>query len=418
MVMRRCAAPSFLRAGARSVRANSTWANVPLGPPDPILGLTVAYNEDTFPQKVNLGAGAYRDDDGKPFQLRAVREAEKTLGNLDMEYAPIAGVPAFTKAAQNLLFGAECSQVQEGLISTMQTISGTGALRVAGDFLAKFRPGDIYLPTPTWGNHGPIFSDARLPTKSYRYYRASDCGLDIDGMVEDLRAAPDGTIILLHACAHNPTGVDPTQEEWNTILKVMQEKKHFAFFDAAYQGFATGDTLADAYAVRLFAKAGVPMLACQSFAKNFGLYGHRAGAVHFVCGSADEKARMDSQLKILIRPMYSNPPIHGARIVAAVLNDANLTALWNEDVKVMANRIGGMRAKLVDALKAEGSVRDWSHVTKQIGMFSFTGLTKDQCDKMIKDFHVYLTANGRISVASLTNGNVGYVAKAMHAVTK
>lgn len=409
------------RATNQGARYASTWANVTQGPADPILGLSQQFQADTFPQKVNLGVGAYRDDSGKPFVLQCVRAAEaKIAGQMDMEYAGIVGVPTFTKAAQKLLLGEDSAAIAANRVVSSQTLSGTGSLRVAAEFLAKWYPGpkNILMPSPTWANHGAIMKDAGLTSSSYRYYRPSDYGLDKAGMLEDLKAAPEGSVVLLHACAHNPTGVDPTQEDWKEIAAVMKAKKHFAWFDSAYQGFATGDIDADAWAVRYFVDQGFDILACQSFAKNMGLYGQRVGAIHVVCADEAEAKRLDSQLKILIRPMYSNPPIHGARLVAEVLGDKELTKLWYSEVKLMADRIITMRHSMVKELAAAGSVRNWDHVIKQIGMFSFTGLTKEQVDKMIKEHHIYLTGNGRVSMAGLTSKNIAYVAGAMHAVTK
>eukprot|EP00997_Jenningsia_sp_PLL12_P005635 NODE_2169_length_972_cov_272.985915_g1782_i0.p1 GENE.NODE_2169_length_972_cov_272.985915_g1782_i0~~NODE_2169_length_972_cov_272.985915_g1782_i0.p1 ORF type:complete len:298 (-),score=93.78 NODE_2169_length_972_cov_272.985915_g1782_i0:79-951(-) len=276
----------------------------------------------------------------------------------------------------------------------------------------------IYMPQPTWPNHIPLMRDSLLHGKNYRYYNYSDCSLDFKGMMADLEDAEEGSLVLLHACAHNPTGVDPSMDQWKQLAVLMKQKGHFPFFDAAYQGFASGDPERDAAAVRYFADEGFNMLVCQSFAKNMGLYGQRTGAVHFVCQDAEEVKRVDSQLKIVIRPMYSNPPVHGARLVAKILGDAELTAQWRTEVKEMADRIISMRHALVGALKELGSTRDWSHVTNQIGMFSYTGLNKAQVQRMVEEFSVYMTADGRISVAGLNTGNVEYVAKCMHEVTK
>eukprot|EP01061_Rhynchopus_euleeides_P013430 TRINITY_DN23464_c0_g1_i1.p2 TRINITY_DN23464_c0_g1~~TRINITY_DN23464_c0_g1_i1.p2 ORF type:complete len:435 (+),score=191.53 TRINITY_DN23464_c0_g1_i1:62-1306(+) len=396
---------------------------VEMGPADPILGLTVAYNEDTFEKKVNLGVGAYRDDNGKPFVLSCVREAEKRLcGTENHEYAGITGVPAFVKAAQELLLSPESPALKEKRVCSSQTISGTGALRVAGDFIARFFPfaGEkaIYVPKPTWGNHNPIFGDAGLKVKTYSYYNPATCGLDIEGLLKDIAEMPKGSIILLHACAHNPTGVDPTEAEWRRISDAVKAGEHYTFFDSAYQGFASGNPEHDAFAVRHFIEEGHSMMITQSFAKNMGLYGERTGAMHIVCSDADEKARVESQLKILIRPQYSNPPIYGARVVATILNDAELTKQWKDEVKVMADRIIGMRKALTAELKSLGSTKDWSHIEKQIGMFCFTGLTPDQVKVVVDTHHVYMTSNGRISMAGVTSHNVGHVAMALHEATK
>jgi aspartate aminotransferase len=323
------------------------FSHVPKGPEDPILGITVAYNKDQSPNKINLGVGAYRDDNGQPFVLKCVQSAEESIlqGNFDHEYTAIGGAPAFTKVSAKLLFG-DSPALKENKVVTVQTLSGTGALRVAGAFIARFKPGvPIYVPNPTWANHNPIFNDSGIKVQQYAYYDPSNCGLNFSGMVNDIKNAPNGSVILLHACAHNPTGVDPSQAQWQELSQVIKEKGHFPLFDSAYQGFASGDTDKDAYPIRLFTKDGHNLAACQSFAKNFGLYGERIGALNFVTNNQTEAQALESQLKIIIRPMYSNPPVHGARIVSLILNDADLTAKWKSEVKTMADRIITMRKK-------------------------------------------------------------------------
>jgi len=316
------------------------------------------------------------------------------------------------------LFG-DSPALKDNKVVTVQTLSGTGALRVAGDFIARFKPGvPIYVPNPTWANHHPIFTDSGLKVQQYAYYEPSNCGLNFSGMVNDIKNAPNGSVILLHACAHNPTGVDPTKEQWQELSQVIKEKGHFPLFDSAYQGFASGDTDKDAYPIRLFTKDGHNLAACQSFAKNFGLYGERIGALNFVTNSATEAQALESQVKILIRPMYSNPPVHGARIVSLILNDPDLTAQWKGEVKTMADRIIAMRKTLVDGLAESGSTKDWSHISKQIGMFCYSGLTGEQVDRLASEYHIYMTRNGRISMAGVSSKNVGYLAKAIHDVSK
>jgi len=400
----------------------SWWSHVELGPPDAILGLTEAFKKDQNPNKVNLGAGAYRDDNGKPFVLPSVRKAEDIMRskNLDKEYAPIAGVPEFTKASANLAFGDDNEFVKNSLSTTVQGVSGTGSLRIGANFLKAFWPKEpvVYLPTPSWGNHNPIFKHAGLDVKQYRYYDKSTCGLDISGMLEDLNNIPSGAIIVLHACAHNPTGVDPSPDEWREISSVMKNKNHFAYFDMAYQGFASGDIDRDAFAVRHFLKDGHKIILSQSYAKNMGLYGERVGGFTVVCDTPEEAKAVESQLKIIIRPMYSNPPINGARIASTILNDAELRAEWLVDVKGMADRIIAMRQTLKDNLAREGSSLDWSHITNQIGMFCFTGLNQDQVQRLINEYSIYLTKDGRISIAGVSSKNVDYLSKAMHEVTK
>ncbi|KAF5099136.1 hypothetical protein D0Z03_001084 [Geotrichum reessii] len=406
---------------ALSIANKSTWANVQQGPPDAILGITEAFKKDTFEKKINLGVGAYRDDAGKPFVLPSVLEAEKRVAqkNLNKEYAGITGVPDFTAAAAELAYGSDSPALLEKRIATTQSISGTGALRIGAEFLSKFFPSkNIYLPNPTWANHSAIFKATGMTPISYRYYDNKNIALDFDGLVDDLRKAEDGSAILLHACAHNPTGVDPTPEQWRALSTVFKEKGHFPFFDMAYQGFASGDINKDAYAVRYFVEQGHQIALCQSFAKNMGLYGERAGLFSLVAESAEEVQRIDSQLKIIIRPLYSNPPIHGARIASEILTDPALKNQWLQEVKIMADRIISMRALLKKNLEDLGSKRDWSHVTSQIGMFCYTGLTGEQVDRLAQEYSVYLTRNGRISIAGITSSNVGRLAEAIHAVTK
>jgi aspartate aminotransferase len=391
-----------------------------MGPPDPILGVTVAFRNDPDPNKLNLGVGAYRDDKGQPYILNCVRQAEKRIyeGKLNHEYAPIGGDPAFTKVAANLMFGADAKEIKENRVTTVQTISGTGALRVAGQFLKRFLPNtDIYLPEPTWGNHKPIFKDSGFGLKPYKYYDGKG-GLDFAGLQKDLEAAPNNSIILLHTCAHNPTGVDPTPEQWKELSKLFKKKGHFPFFDAAYQGFASGDPVKDALPIRYFLDDGHQLLVCQSFAKNFGLYGERVGALHIVSGSEEEAKRITSQVLIVIRPMYSNPPIYGSRVISEILNDKELSKEWSREVKVMADRIISMRVQLVSNLKALGSKQDWSHITNQIGMFCFTGLNPTQVGTLRDKWHVYMTGDGRISMAGVFSDKVKYLAEAIHDVTK
>jgi len=413
-ILRDC---SSLRVVARSA---STWANVPQGPPDAILGITEAFKADSFAEKINLGVGAYRDDKGKPYVLPSVRAAEEKVlaGNPDKEYAGITGIPAFTKAAAQLAYGPDSSPVKEDRIAITQTISGTGALRIGGAFLERFYPHGktVYIPTPSWANHAAVFKDSGLKVEKYRYYNKDTIGLDFDGMVADIKAAPKGSIIMLHACAHNPTGIDPTEEQWVKISEAVKEGGHFPFFDMAYQGFASGDTNKDAFAVRHFVKEGHQIVLCQSFAKNMGLYGEHVGAFSVVCESAEEKKRVDSQIKILVRPLYSNPPIHGARIASKILNDPALNEQWLVEVKGMAERIIEMRALLKKNLEDLGSKHDWSHITNQIGMFAYTGLKPEQMDQLAKEHSVYATKDGRISVAGITSANVKRLAESIHKV--
>jgi aspartate aminotransferase len=403
-------------------RSCSWWGNVQMGPPDAILGITEAFKRDDNHNRINLGVGAYRDDNGKPHVLPSVIKAEKRLSdkNLDKEYAGIAGVPEFCKQSIKLALGDDSEHIKAGANATVQSISGTGALRIGAAFLSSFFPGsrDVYLPAPSWGNHTPIFKHSGMNVKSYKYYQPSTCGFDFQGALDDINKIPDRSVILLHACAHNPTGVDPKPEQWAEMSKLIKQRNLFPFFDMAYQGFASGDVAKDALAVRMFLKDGHQIALAQSYAKNMGLYGERVGAFSLICASKEEADRTMSQLKILIRPMYSNPPIHGARIVNEILSDANLKKEWLRDVKEMADRIIGVRTTLKNNLKKLGSTKSWEHITDQIGMFCFTGMNQEQCARLTKEFSVYLTKDGRISMAGVTSKNVEYLAKAMHTVTK
>jgi len=400
----------------------SFWSGVEMGPPDAILGVTEAFKKDSNPKKMNLGVGAYRDDAGQPFVLPSVLKAEQNImaAKLNKEYAPIGGEPEFCKEAAKLAFGDNSNVVTEGRNVTVQGISGTGSLRIGAEFVSKWWPGNktIYLPKPSWGNHTPIFKFAGMNVAGYTYYDPSTCGLNFAGAMEDIKAIPEGSVILLHACAHNPTGVDPTPEQWKEMSAVIKEKKLLPYFDMAYQGFASGDVDRDAFALRQFIDDGHNVLLAQSFAKNMGLYGERAGAFTVVCADKEEASRVESQVKIIVRPLYSNPPRHGARIAAEVMINPELRAEWLVDVKGMADRIITMRTQLRDGLAKNGSTRNWQHITDQIGMFCFTGMTPEQVAAITKDFSVYLTKDGRISMAGISSKNVGYLAEAMHAVTK
>lgn len=428
------AAASLARTSRRGLAAAAAtpppprWSGVPQGPPDAILGVTQAFGRDPSPRKINLGVGAYRDDDGAPYVLPSVREAEArvTARALNMEYLPVAGHAGFLSKAMDLAYGE--GAVPEGLAS-VQTLSGTGACRLAGDLLARFAGGDkaadgadgrplVLLPNPSWANHAAIFRDAGCAVGTYTYYEPSTKSLNLEGMLRDLRDAPRGATVLLHACAHNPTGVDPDAEAWGEISAAVADAGLHPLFDMAYQGFTSGDPAVDAAAVRRFVADGHAVVLAQSFSKNFGLYGHRVGALSVMTGDAAAAAAVSSQLCILGRPSYSNPPLHGVRLVDEVLGDAALAAQWREEVAGMATRIAGMRTALVAALADAGSTADWRHVTDQNGMFCYSGMSADTVARLAAEWSVYLTSNGRISMAGVTSKNVGYLAEAMHAVTK
>ncbi|KAI0374223.1 PLP-dependent transferase [Pilatotrama ljubarskyi] len=413
------------RAAPRHVRyagSLSVWSAVPAGPPDPILGVTEAWKADKDPRKINLGVGAYRDENGKPYVLNAVKRAEEILvqQNPDKEYLPITGLPEFNGAAATLAYGSDSTPLQEKRIAVTQSISGTGALRIGGAFLGRFYPHSktIYLPTPSWGNHTPVFRDSGLEVKNYRYFDKKTVGLDFEGLKEDLKNMPEKSIVLLHACAHNPTGVDPTPEQWKEISDIVKEKSLFPFFDMAYQGFASGSTTRDAFAVRHFVSQGHQVALAQSFAKNMGLYGERVGLFSLITADPEERARVESQLKIVIRPMYSNPPLHGARIAATILGNQDLYGLWESEVKHMAGRIIDMRHRLHDNLVSLKTPGDWKHITRQIGMFSFTGLTQPQTKALAEKAHIYMTADGRISMAGLNSHNIDYFSESVSKAVK
>jgi len=402
-------------------RQKGWWSNVEMGPPDAILGVSEAFKKDSNPNKINLGVGAYRDGEGKPYVLPVVRKADDLIRaeNLDKEYAGIIGIPEFPLASAKLALGADSEIIKSGRNVTVQSISGTGALRVGAAFLAKFHSNKtVYLPTPSWGSHNPIFKHCNIDVKSYRYYDSATCGMDFAGAMADLSEIPEGSIVMLHACAHNPTGVDPSREQWKEICQLVKSRNLFPFFDMAYQGFASGSLDNDAWAVRHFADEGLNFILTQSYAKNMGLYGERVGGCTIVCQDQEEAARVMSQVKIIIRPMYSNPPINGARIATKVLNDPELYQQWLVELKGMADRIIDMRTRLQEGLTREGSSVNWQHITDQIGMFCFTGLKPEQVERITKEFSVYLTKDGRISMAGVSGKNVDYLATAMHEVTK
>lgn len=395
----------------------SFFDNVPEAPPDPILGLNLAFQADTHPDKLNLGVGAYRTEEGKPYVLNCVKKAEKKMleSNFNKEYLPIDGLPEFNKASAKLIFG---DLVSSKHIVTTQALSGTGAVRVGTALLKQILPPGttMYISDPTWVNHFNIARDCGVPYKTYRYYSLEKNGFDFEGMTSDIKNAPNGSIILLHACAHNPTGADPTMDQWKAIAEIIKDKGHFPFIDCAYQGFASGDFDRDASAIRLFTSLGIELLCAQSYAKNIGLYGERIGALHCVCNSEKGAVSILSQLKVIIRGMYSSPPIHGARIVATVLADPELCNEWKQEMKTMSDRIRTMRQMLFDSLKSQGTPGDWTNIINQIGMFSYTGLTAAQCDVLTKKYHIYLTKNGRISMPGLSTKTVPYLSKAIHDV--
>ncbi|KAN0076982.1 aspartate transaminase [Tylopilus felleus] len=402
------------------------WQDVPLAPPDSIFKLTAAYNADAHPTKVNLGVGAYRDNDGKAWVLPVVKKAtERLLSDplYNHEYLPITGLPEFTSAAAKVILGPNSPALAEGRVASVQTISGTGANHLAALFLSRFYgfngPKQVYVSNPTWIIHHALLKNVGITPVEYPYYDPRTIGLDFEGFKSTLENAPPRSVILLHACAHNPTGVDPTREQWKELAEAIISKNHYAFFDSAYQGFASGDLENDAWAVRYFVEKKVPMLVCQSFAKNAGLYGERVGALHIISPDPDTANRIKSQLSVLQRSEISNPPMHGARLMALILNNNDLFEDWKRDIKTMAHRIISMREELyrllTEELKTPGK---WNHITKQIGMFSFTGMNAEQSQAMMDKAHVYMTTNGRISMAGLNTSNIRYFAESMDKVIR
>jgi len=391
-----------------------------MGPPDPIVGLNEAFARDTFDKKVNVGVGAYRGDNGLPYVLPCVREAEARVmaENLNHEYLGIAGDPIFVKLATEFAYGKDSKPTIENRLAAVQTLSGTGGLRIFGELLRKGGHKHIYVPNPTWGNHIPIMTNAGLEVRKYRYYDVEKSDLQFDNMIKDIKEMPQGSCLLLHACAHNPTGMDPNMEQWAELSHTIKEHKLLPFFDCAYQGFASGNAPEDAAAIRLFVDDGHNLALVQSFSKNFGLYGQRVGALSIVAGNEEEANKLLSQMKITIRPSYSNPPKHGAHIVRTILSDDKLTHDFIDQCKGMADRINSMRFELRGALENGGSNRSWEHITNQIGMFAFSGLSKDEVIELRDKHHIYCTLDGRISMAGVTTGNVDYIADAILDVTK
>ncbi|QGD12291.1 aspartate/tyrosine/aromatic aminotransferase [Bordetella holmesii] len=399
---------------------STLFASVELAPRDPILGLNEQYNADTRPGKVNLGVGVYYDDEGRIPLLGAVRKAEiaRVEAAAARGYLPIEGIAAYNKGAQTLLLGNDSVVAAEGRALTTQTLGGTGALKVGADFLKQLLPqSKVMISDPSWENHRALFERAGFTVENYPYYDASTRGLNFDGMLAALQAAPEQTIVVLHACCHNPTGVDPTAEQWKQIADVVKARKLVPFLDIAYQGFGE-DLDQDASVVRLFAGMDLTMLISSSFSKSFSLYGERVGALTVVAGNKDEATRVLSQLKRVIRTNYSNPPTHGGIVVANVLNNPELLAEWKQELAGMRDRIRLMRKQLVEKIKAQGAAQDFSFVLQQRGMFSYSGLTAAQVDRLREKHAVYAVSSGRICVAALNSRNIDVVAAAIAAVIK
>jgi aromatic-amino-acid transaminase len=389
----------------------SLFSAVEMAPRDPILGLNEQFAADSNPSKVNLGVGVYYDDNGKLPLLQCVQTAEKAMMEAPKPrgYLPIDGIAAYDAAVKSLVFGADSDVVTSGRVATAQCLGGTGGLKVGADFLKKLNPdAKVLISDPSWENHRALFSSAGFVVESYPYYDAAKRGVNFEGMLAALRSAPAGTVVVLHACCHNPTGYDITSAQWNQVVAAVKAQQLVPFLDMAYQGFANG-LKEDGTAVQKFVAAGLTFFVSTSFSKSFSLYGERVGALSVVCESKEEASRVLSQLKVVIRTNYSNPPTHGGAVVAAVLGNPELRALWEKELGDMRVRIKAMRQKLVDGLKAAGVKQDMSFITQQIGMFSYSGLTKDQMVRLRNEFGVYGTDTGRMCVAALNSKNIDYV---------
>ena len=393
----------------------SMFTAVEMAPRDPILGLNEQYAADGNPQKVNLGVGVYYDDNGKLPLLACVRSVEEDMMKAPSArgYLPIDGIAAYDAAVKGLVFGADSEPVTSGRVATVQAIGGTGGLKVGADFLKRLRPdAKVLISDPSWENHRALFTNAGFVVESYPYYDAERRGVDFDAMLGALDAAPAGTVVVLHACCHNPTGYDITPEQWDRVVEAVKRNDLVAFLDMAYQGFGNG-IQEDGAVIGKFVDAGLTFFVSTSFSKSFSLYGERVGALSVLCADKEEAARVLSQLKIVIRTNYSNPPIHGGAVVAAVLNDPARRAVWEGELAEMRTRIKAMRQKLVDGLKAAGVQQDMSFITKQIGMFSYSGLTKDQMVRLRSEFGVYGTDTGRMCVAALNSRNIDHVCQSI-----
>jgi aromatic-amino-acid transaminase len=398
----------------------SPLAAVEMAPKDPILGVTETYVADQNPNKVNLGVGVYYDDNGKVPLLECVREAEdsRVASGTPKAYLPIDGNAAYDKAVQALVFGPQSEALRSGRIVTVQALGGTGGLKIGADFLRQISPGaTVWISEPSWENHRALFEGAGFPVREYPYYDPKTHGLNFAGMLGALKELPAGAIAVLHSCCHNPTGVDLTQAQWREVLDVVRARGIVPFLDLAYQGFADG-TDADAYAPRLFAEATQPVFLSSSFSKSFSLYGERVGALSVVTGSSDEAARVLSHLKRVVRTNYSNPPAHGSALVANVLASPDLRAQWEKELGAMRDRIKAMRKALVDGIHKRVPGVDFSFILQQRGMFSYSGLTKEQVLKLRSEYSIYTIETGRICVAALTTKNIDYVADAIAKVIR
>ncbi|XKL59072.1 hypothetical protein PGB90_000088 [Kerria lacca] len=397
---------------------SSIFTVVNQGPPVEVFQVNKAYNDDPSPKKVNLSVGAYRTNEGKPWVLPIVRQIKKIIAEdvtLNHEYLPMLGLDEFTEAASKFLLGNDCKSIINKQYFGVQSLSGTGALRIGAVFLkTQMNRNIVYYSNPTWENHAMLFKHSGFEkTESYRYWDNKTKSIDFQGMCQDLENAPENSVIILHACAHNPTGCDPSKDQWMALSKIIKEKKLFPFFDCAYQGFATGNLENDSWAVRYFANEGHELFCAQSFAKNFGLYNERIGNLTVITNNKEAIPILKSQFQIIVRGMYSNPPCHGARIVSTILNNSKYFEEWNSCIRIMSERITEMRKELREKLENRTKFGTWKHITDQIGMFSYTGLSADQVEILKNKYHIYMLKSGRINICGLNTNNLDYVAKAI-----
>lgn len=407
----------------------STWGNVPQAPPDKILGLKDLFQADDNPNKIDLGVGAYRDNNGNPWIPLSVRHAENILYNTEKEkeYSPILGNNTFITCVQRLLFSQDAygrRLLNDGRIATAQGLSGTGSLKILAEFLRRFNPeGPVMLPDPTWANHKSIMQYSGLRTETYRYYDCNKKSINIEGMLDDINMCKPGTVILIHLCCHNPTGADLKLEDWHKVIEILHHKELIPFFDSAYLGLCSGDPIKDLKPLFMVNKAVVERhlptyLLAQSFAKNMGLYGERVGSFSIICSDKSEKQRVNSQLAQIVRSTYSSPPCHGSKLVSIILSNENLYSEWLTDIKTMAERLNSVRIMLFESLtnKYHSDV-DWSHLLTQRGMFCLSGLTRQQVQRLRSERSIYMTPDGRISLAGINSSNLDYLARSICDVT-
>jgi aspartate/tyrosine/aromatic aminotransferase len=399
---------------------SSFFQNIVPEPPNPILSLNQECNADSDPNKINLTLGVYRSEEGEPYVLPSVREAEDILNEMSLnhEYLVQDGLLEFDAATQRFLFGADSPLIASQQIYTIQAVAGTGAVRLGMEFLKKANPSLTFaVPVITWGNHNMILQTLEIKTTTYRYLKEDGCTFDFEGMIEDLSKLSEGTVVLMHACAHNPSGCDPSDEQWIEILNVIKRNNLFPFFDNAYQGFVSGDPEIDAFSIRTFAKEqGMTMIVACSFSKNFGLYGERVGALHVVTSSKEEVTKAASVIRAIARCLWSTCPSYGARIVAYILSDEERTKQWKTDCARMAHRISEIRQLLFEKMVEKNVKGTWKHVIIQRGMFSFTGIAKQHVIELKEKYHVYMLMDGRISLAALNHNNIDRFVDALVAV--